>query len=76
MPIMPEQVAFEQIKQEVARVINYGINDLHLPIYQAAIILKDLYNEAQMQAQLEYNTALQKYNTELQKEQEQQKEQN
>ena len=62
MPQMPPQVAYEYLKQEVANTINRGISELQIPLYQIAQILKDLYTEANAQAQLEYQQAIQQYN--------------
>lgn len=62
MPQMPPQVAYEYLKQEVANTINRGISELQIPLYQIAQILKDLYTEANAQAQLEYQQTVQQYN--------------
>lgn len=59
---MPPQIAYEYLKQEVANTINRGISELQIPLYQIAQILKDLYTEANAQAQLEYQQAVQQYN--------------
>ena len=61
MTEMPQQVVFEQTKLEIANVINHSIVHHKLPIYQVAIILKDLYEEAQNQAQIEYKKQLDQY---------------
>lgn len=67
---MPEQVVFEQTKIEIANVINQSIQIYNLPVYQIAIILKDFYNEAQVQAQNEYKFQFEQYQAQLRKEQE------
>lgn len=75
MPQMPPQVAYEYLKQEVANTINRGISELQVPLYQVAQILKDLYTEANAQAQLEYQQAVQQYNAAQQAEQQNNQEQ-
>ena len=75
MPQMPPQVAYEYLKQEVANIINRGISELQVPLYQVAQILKDLYTEANAQAQLEYQQAVQQYNAAQQAEQQNNQEQ-
>lgn len=69
MAKVPEAVLFEQVKRETANYINRAIS-MGLPLYQAAAILKDLYNEAQIQAQKGYQQQLEQYQSDLQKEDE------
>ena len=72
---LPMSLANEQIKQELAKIINYGLNELHLPMFVVCSILKDLYTEANTQAQLEYQQSLQQYTEAMAAEQEKTKEQ-
>lgn len=56
---------FERTKQTLAGVINEAINIHGLPIYLVAIGLKELYNEAQAQANLEYQQYIQQQQSQI-----------
>lgn len=56
---------FERTKQTLASVVNEAINIHGLPIYLVAIGLKELYNEAQAQANLEYQQYIQQQQSQI-----------
>ena len=55
MAIIPQNVAFEQAKQELIGCVNFCIRNLGVRMYEIEIILRDLYNDAFKQAQQEYD---------------------
>ena len=55
---MPQNVAYEQLKQELIHTTNYGLSELRLPPFIVATILKDLYVETSNQAVIEYQQNL------------------
>ena len=67
--MMPQNVAYEQLKQELINTTNYGLSDLRLPPFIVATILKDLYVETSNQAAIEYQQSLQAYTAAKTKEQ-------
>ena len=51
---IPQNVAIEQIKQEVAKIIRYGLTEYEIPLCVMDYVIKDLYSEVHTQAILEY----------------------
>ena len=70
MATIPQNVAFEQARQELIGCVNYCINTLGLKMYETEIILRDLYNDAFAQAQREYEADRRAYEEQLRAEQE------
>ena len=70
MVTIPQNVAFEQAKQELIKCINYCLGaPLSLKMYEIEIILKELHSEADAQAQIEYNKNKQAYDEQVKAEQ-------
>lgn len=61
MATVPEQIAYEQTRQELANAVNRSRLILKLPAYQIAAVLKELYNEVSAEAQADYQKALIQY---------------
>lgn len=76
MASLPQNIAFEQAKQEIANIINYCITKLQLPTFMIEVILSNFYNEIHSQAETEFRNAVTQYNAQIEaeKEQEQEKE--
>ena len=68
---IPQNVAYEQFKQELANLINYFLVDLKMPVFLVAEGIKGYYDELQVQAQKELQQALQEYNKQLEQEKKQ-----
>lgn len=66
---IPMIITNEQLKQELTKIINYGLNELHIPMFMIRSMLKELYTEAETQTQLEYQQTLQQYTEALKAEQ-------
>lgn len=66
---IPMIIANEQLKQELTKIINYGLNELHIPMFMIRSMLKELYTEAETQTQLEYQQTLHQYTEALKAEQ-------
>lgn len=64
---IPQNVAYEYLKSELAGCINYGLQTLQVPPYQIEQILKQYYDEVRQQAQQEFYTAEQQYKQEQEK---------
>ena len=58
---IPQQLAFEELKGELVRIIRTGMNNFNIPSWQVEIILKDLYNETHAQAMQEYQQSVKEY---------------
>ena len=71
---IPMIIANEQLKQELTKLINYGLNELHIPMFTIRSMLKELYSEAEAQTQIEYQQTLHQYTEALKAEQAQTKE--
>ena len=56
---------FERTKQTLASVVNEAINIHGLPTYLVAMGLKELYNEAQAQANFEYQQYIQQQQSQI-----------
>lgn len=66
---IPMIIANEQLKQELTKIINYGLNELHIPMFTIRSMLKELYTEAETQTQIEYQQTLHQYTEALKAEQ-------
>lgn len=62
---MPMDVAFEQAKQELARVVNYCLSELKLPMFLVSTAIADVHREVVTQADFEYHAHVQEYNEAL-----------
>ena len=61
MAQIPQNVAVEQLKQEIVKLINYGISEYHIPMYAIEYIMKDLYTDAHEQAMIEYENSVKNF---------------
>jgi hypothetical protein len=70
MVTIPQNVAFEQAKQELVKCVNQCLSaPLNLKMYEIEIILKELHSEARIQMQVEYNENKQAYDEQVKAEQ-------
>ena len=65
---IPQNVALEQLKQEIAKLLNYGISEYNIPLYAIEYMLKDFLSEVHTQATIEYEQAVKALNEQAAKE--------
>lgn len=69
MATLPQNVAFEQAKQEIANTINYCITTLQVPPFMVETIVSSFYNEIHNQVASQLQFSLAEYNKEVEAEQ-------
>ena len=69
MATLPQNVAFEQAKQEIANAINYCIITLQVPPFMVETIISSFYDEIHNQVASQFQSSLAEYNKEVEAEQ-------
>lgn len=69
MATIPQNLAFEQIKEELVRVINYALGTLALPPHEVEMLIQGIHTEVSMLAKQELEKSIKAYQDEVAAEQ-------
>lgn len=65
MANIPQNLAFEQTRQELSKLLNYAIKELHVPFYEVELILQGFLAEVSASTRAELDASVKAYQEEL-----------